>query len=126
MIFILPLSLTASVALYFWKPWVMIFPLLFLLYFQITFIIRQKKFVFWYNNTTLQIRKGVWGEEHILLNFKKVQHVAVETSPFLRRKKLATLVLHTAGDSIKLPFIPLLNAQAIANRCLYEIELDKS
>lgn len=126
MIFILPLSLTASVALYFWKPWLMIFPLLFLLYFLIIFIIRQKKFVFWYNNTTLQIRKGVWGEEHILLNFKKVQHVAVETSPFLRRKKLATLVLHTAGDSIKLPFIPLLKAQAIADRCLYEIELDKS
>ncbi len=125
-IYVLPLACITSIALYFWKPWVMIFPLLILLYFLITFIIKQKKFIFWYNTTTLQIRKGVWGEEHILLNFKKVQHVAVETSPFLRRKQLATLVLHTAGDSIKLPFIPLSKAQAIADRCLYEIELDKS
>ena len=89
-------------------------------------IIKQKKFIFWYNQTSLQIQKGIWGDEHILLNFKKVQHVALETSPFLRRKQLATLVLHTAGDSIKLPFIPLSKAQAIADRCLYEIELDKS
>lgn len=121
MIFILPLSLTASVALYFWKPWVMIFPLLFLLYFLITFIIRQKKFVFWYNNTTLQIRKGVWGEEHILLNFKKVQHVALETTPYLRKNNLATLVLHTAGDMVKIPYIPIEQAQYLADRCLYEI-----
>lgn len=121
MIFILPLSLTASVALYFWKPWVMIFPLLFLLYFLITFIIRQKKFVFWYNNTTLQIRKGVWGEEHVLLNFKKVQYVALETSPYLRKNNLATLVLHTAGEMVKIPYIPIDQAQYLADRCLYEI-----
>lgn len=121
MIFILPLSLTASVALYFWKPWLMLFPLLVFLYFLITFIIRQKKFVFWYNNTTLQIRKGVWGEEHVLLNFKKVQHVALETSPYLRKNNLATLVLHTAGDMVKIPYIPIDQAQYLADRCLYEI-----
>lgn len=126
MIYIFPLSLIASVALYFWKPWVFIFPVLVFLYFLITNYIRRKKFIFWHNQTTLQIQKGVWGEEHILLNFKKVQHVALETSPFLRRKNLATLVLHTAGDSIKLPYIPLTKAQAIADRCLYEIELYKS
>ena len=121
MIFILPLSLTASVALYFWKPWLMLFPLLVFLYFLITFIIRQKKFVFWYNNTTLQIRKGVWGEEHVLLNFKKVQHVALETSPYLRKNNLATLVLHTAGDMVKIPYIPIDQAQYLADRCSYEI-----
>lgn len=126
MIYILPVAFAASVVLYFWEPWVMIIPLLLFLYFLVTFKIRHMKFIFWYNQTSLQIQKGIWGEEHILLNFKKVQHVAVETSPFLRRMELATLVLHTAGDSIKLPFIPLSKAQAIADRCLYEIELDKS
>ena len=126
MIYILPVAFAASVALYFWEPWVMIIPILLFLYFLVTFKIRHMKFIFWYNQTSLQIQKGIWGEEHILLNFKKVQHVALETSPFLRRKNLATLVLHTAGDSIKIPYIPLTKAQAIADCCLYEIELDKS
>lgn len=126
MIYILPVAFAASVALYFWEPWMMIIPILIFLYFLVTFKIRHIKFIFWYNQTSLQIQKGIWGDEHVLLNFKKVQHVALETSPFLRRKNLATLVLHMAGDSIKIPYIPLTKAQAIADRCLYEIELDKS
>lgn len=126
LIYILPLTCIASTALYFWEPWMMIIPILLFLYFLVTFKIKHIKFIFWYNQTSLQIQKGIWGDEHVLLNFKKVQHVALETSPFLRRKNLATLVLHMAGDSIKIPYIPLTKAQAIADRCLYEIELDKS
>ncbi len=126
LLYIFPVVTLSSIALYLWTPWTIIFPLVVFVYFFIAFKIRQRKFRFWYNQTTIEVHKGIWGEEHILLNFKKVQHVALETSPFLRKNNLASLILHTAGNSIKIPFIPLAKAQAIADRCLYEIELDKS
>lgn len=122
LIFALPLSVIASIGLYFWEPMAILLPVLVFLYLLIAFIIRQQKFTFWYNATTIQIKKGIWGEEYILLNFKKVQHVSLETSPFLRKKNLATLVLYTAGDTIRLPYIPISQAQDIANRCVFEIE----
>lgn len=125
LLYIFPIVTLSSIALYLWNPWTIIFPLVAFVYFLIAYKVRQQKFRFWYNRTTIEIQKGIWGEEHILLNFKNVQHVALETSPFLRKNNLASLVLHTAGDSIKIPFISLTKAQAIADCCLYEIELDK-
>lgn len=121
-IYVLPIVCVASITLYFWKPWFIIIPVLLFLYFLIAFKIRQQKFKFWYNTTTIQIRKGIWGQEMILLNLNKVQHVAIETSPYQRKKQLATLVLHTAGLNVTIPYIPLTQANFIADHCLYKIE----
>jgi len=125
-LYILPLFIVSSIALYFWKPWVIAFPLMILAYFSIAYKIRQSNFVFWFNEQTIQIQKGIWGEEMILLNFNKVQHIAIETSPYQRKKQLATLVLHTAGLSVTIPYIPLTQANFIADYCLYTIEKNPS
>lgn len=122
LLFILPITIVSSVAIYFWEPWYIVYPLTALIYLAISNWLKYRKFTFWYNKHSIQIQKGIWGEENVLLNFNKIQHVMVKTSPFLRRKKLATLELHTAGETVIIPFIPLQQAQYIADWALLCIE----
>ena len=115
---ILPITCISCIALYCWKPWLVIVPSLFLAYFSVSNLIRQRRFRFWFDEHTLQIRKGIWGTNELLLRFEKVQQVEVKTSPFLRSRKLATLVFHASGDVVSLPYIPVEQAQFIADLCL--------
>lgn len=121
-LFILPITGAISVPIFVWDPLYILLPFLVLLYLSISNWVKYRKFKYWYNESSIQIQKGIWGEENILLNFNKVQQVLVKTSPFLRRKKLATIELHTAGETIILPFIPLEQAQYIADWALLCIE----
>lgn len=118
MLVVLPVSLVLSTALFFLKPLLLFVPILFLAYFTVTYLIRQRRFRFWFDQHTLQIRKGIWGTEELLLQFEKVQQVEVSTSPFLRSRKLATLVFHASGDVVSIPYIPVEQAQFIADLCL--------
>lgn len=115
---ILPITVISCTAVYFWKPWLVIVPILFLAYFSVSNLIRQRRFRFWYDEQTLQIRKGIWGTNELLLRFENVQQVEVKTSPFLRSRKLATLVFHASGDVVSIPYIPVEQAQFIADLCL--------
>lgn len=124
LLFVLPITMVISASIYFWNPWYILLVLIVLLYLTISNWVKYRKFKYWYNESAIQIQKGIWGEENILLNFKKTQHVLVKTSPFLRRKNLATLELHTAGETIILPFIPLEQAQYIADWALLCIEFN--
>mgnify|MGYP000137247616 FL=1 len=121
-LFILPITGAISVPIFVWDPLYILLPFLVLLYLSISNWVKYRKFKYWYNESSIQIQKGIWGEENILLNFNKVQQVLVKTSPFLRRKKLATIELHTVGETIILPFIPLEQAQYIADWALLCIE----
>jgi membrane protein YdbS with pleckstrin-like domain len=103
-----------------------VFPILAFIYYAISNLIAQRNFQYWYNHQTIQIKKGVWGREQILLNFERVQHVSIKTSPYLRAKHLATLVLHTAGDTVEIPYISLEQANYLADCCLLNIEFDLS
>lgn len=125
-LFVLPIYLILSTALYFWHPVYIIFPSLILIYLFIHNILAQRNYKYWINNNTLQIEKGVWERENTLLNLKNVQHVVVKTSPFLRSKNLATLVLHSAGDQIVIPFLPVHKANYIADLCLVKVEFSDS
>lgn len=122
----LPACLAISLPICLWKPWLVVFPILALMYYAISNLIAQRNFRYWYNHQTLQIKKGVWGREHVLLNFERVQHVAIKTSPYLRAKQLATLVLHTAGEKVVIPYIDLAQANYLADCCLLNIEFDLS
>ncbi len=124
LLFVLPITMAISVPIYFWDPWYILLALMVLLYLSISNWVKYRKFKYWHNESSIQIQKGIWGEENILLNFNKTQQVLVKTSPFLRRKKLANLELHTAGETIILPFIPLEQAQYIADWALLCIEFN--
>ncbi|HLD53556.1 MAG TPA: PH domain-containing protein [Sediminibacterium sp.] len=122
LLFVLPIILVISTAIYFWNPWYILFLLLLLIYLAISNWVKYQKFKYWFNETTIQIQKGVWGVENILLNFNKIQHVMVKTSPFLRRKKLATVELHTAGETIVIPYISIEQAQYLVDLSLVNVE----
>jgi putative membrane protein len=59
------------------------------------------------------------------LNFDKIQQVSIKTSPFLRRKNLATIELYTAGETVIIPFIPIDQAQYMADWALCCIEFNQ-
>ncbi len=120
--FVLPIILVSSTGIYFWNPWYILFPLLLFIYLAISNWVKYLKFKYWFNETTIQIQKGIWGVENILLNFNKIQHVMVKTSPFLRRKKLATVELHTAGETIVIPYISIEQAQYLVDQSLVQVE----
>lgn len=121
-IWILPLSIIAAIGLYFLNPWLMFLPLIFLLYMAISNWVRFLQYEFWYNNEAIQIKKGIWGREYSLLNFDKVQHVIVKSSPFQRSKGLATIVFHTAGVPVTIPYLTIEQANYLADWCLVKIE----
>jgi putative membrane protein len=125
-VYVAPLSIIAGVVVYFKSPWLAFVPLAILIYFTITNIILQYNYTFWFHQNSIQVIKGVWGREQTILNFKNVQQVEIQTSPFLRSHNLCTLRLHSAGDVVKLPFIPVAQANYIANWCLVQIEFDNS
>lgn len=118
----LPLCASLSVFLGFWKPWTVWVPLAILTYEAVTNLVRRRKCRFWYDNHTLQVESGVWGRHQSLLNFERVQHVVVKTTPYLRSQGLATLVLHTAGKAVSLPYIPDAQARHLADLCLWKVE----
>jgi len=127
LIVVTPLAITAAVILYFKSPWLTLIPLAVMIYFTISNIILQQNYTFWFHQNSIQILKGVWGREQTLLNFKNVQHVVIKTSPFLRSHNLCTLVLHSAGEvPVKLPYIPVAQANYIANWCLVCVEFPET
>jgi putative membrane protein len=119
---VLPVCVSLSIGIVFWKPWLLWVPAVALAYHAVTNLSRRRRFRFWYDTQTLQVRRGVWGTEQILMNFAKVQHVAVKTTPYLRSRGLATLVLHSAGGPVKLPCIPIGQARYLADLCLVRVE----
>ncbi|OYZ03041.1 MAG: hypothetical protein B7Y37_00970 [Sphingobacteriia bacterium 28-36-52] len=125
LLFVLPITIGSSIAIYFWNPGYIIFPFLTLIYFAFSNWMKYKKFRFWYNEYSIQIQKGIWGEENVLLNLNKTQHVVVKTTPFQRRKKIVTLELHTAGEKIIIPFLPIEQAQIIADKTLLCVEFNQ-
>jgi putative membrane protein len=67
---------------------------------------------------------GVVNQTSVLLQWYKVQGVALRQSIFLRRVGLAHIVLYTAAGAVSVPYIPLAKAQAVRDFVLYKIETD--
>jgi membrane protein YdbS with pleckstrin-like domain len=97
-------------------------PPIILTYAAVTNAVRWSKLRVRHDSDTWQVEGGGWGGEHALLNFARVQHVVVKSSPYLRSQGLATLVLHTAGKTVKLPYIPVAQANDLADLCLVRVE----
>jgi putative membrane protein len=82
----------------------------------------QRKFRLWALDDVLYIKKGIFGEERILLLWHKTQSIHLQQSIYQRRKGLANLVIETAGGTIHLYFIPLHAARQLLNFALYKTE----
>ncbi|MDP1972242.1 MAG: PH domain-containing protein, partial [Sediminibacterium sp.] len=120
--FAVPIAVVSAFPFYLWNPWFIFFPVLVLLYLAISNWVKYQKFTYWFSETSIQIKKGIWGEENVLLNFNKVQHVMIKSSPFQRHRNLVTVELHTAGETVKIPYITLEQAQYLADLALLNVE----
>jgi putative membrane protein len=82
----------------------------------------QHKFRLWLSEEALQIRKGIFGRNELVLKWEKIQSVHFSQNRFQLRRKLASVALHTAGGSVRILYIDIMQAREIQNYSLYKIE----
>jgi len=68
------------------------------------------------------VRSGFLGKRHVLFPFYKVQTVELHQSPGQRRRKLADLHVKLAGNTVKIPYVPLEDAVDWRKTILEKIE----
>lgn len=83
-----------------------------------------KKRSFQMNDELLKNNRGTFGNHYEIFQVYKVQAISVNQSWYQRRKQLASVVFHTAAGSIRIPFIPLHQAEELENFILYKVESD--
>ncbi len=67
-------------------------------------------------------RSGLFGFRTVSLLFRKVQRVTVTQSRYQRRKNLASLRMHMASGSVRVPYIEHTTAQTLRDYILYRVE----
>ena len=118
----LPVTIIAALVFY---PWIGATAVWFFLLLPVWFIQAwyfRKHFRLFIAPDALQVLQGVWGREVKLMRWYQLQYFELRQSVYQRSKGLATVVLHTAGGSVKLPFIPLSLAYAVCNYALFKTE----
>jgi len=106
-------------------PWLSWNALYFSGYLMIQFVnayFFSKYFRLYISEKAIEVKQGIWGREIRLMCWNKLQHFELKQSIYQRSANLATVILHTAGGSIKIPFITLTLAHAICNYALYKTE----
>jgi len=74
------------------------------------------------DHQAFQVKSGVVADYNTLMKIYKVQNVELKQNIYQRRRDLASLELHTASGSVKIPYIPLEKAEAIRDYVLYKVE----
>jgi len=85
-----------------------------------------RKFRYYLSEEAMQVRTGIWGIQNVLLRWDKIQKISVKQTLFQEKKGLATILLHTAGGTVLVPFIDKSDAFAIRDYALYKIETSES
>ena len=67
-------------------------------------------------------RSGLFGFRTVSLLFRKVQRVTVTQSHYQRRKNLASLRMHMASGSVRVPYIDHAKAKKLRDYILYQVE----
>ncbi|MEM9918455.1 MAG: PH domain-containing protein [Bacteroidota bacterium] len=123
--------------LYFGLPPILIGPLLFnglsvydllwLLWIPVVYLLSRRfhqKWKWHLSTEGLRTDKGIFGSQATLLQWYKVQSVAIEQSPYQRRKSLANIYFYTAAGTLTIPYISLEDAHKLRNFVLYKVESD--
>lgn len=73
----------------------------------------------------LQVQYGVWTRTGILLEWKHVQSVEINQSPFQQRAQLADITFYTAAGAVSIPYISLNLARPLRNYVLFTVETNQ-
>jgi putative membrane protein len=105
--------------------WIDVYALLFFLFIPYVFLkssTYQKRFRLYIAPEAFQVNSGAWGKQSKIAQWYKIQYMQLQQSIYQRRRKLATIVIHTAGGKITIPFIELELARTIKNYGLYKVQ----
>ncbi len=67
-------------------------------------------------------RSGLFGYRTVGLLFRKIQRITISQSRYQRRKGLASLRLHMASGSVRVPYIDNATARQLRDYILYKVE----
>lgn len=119
---VLPVTVLAVTTIWIWWSW---YALLFLIW-SINYIIKtkiyQQNFKIWVNDDAIEISKGVWGRQRLVINWHNLQVITVQQSIYQRRKRLANLSLQTASGEVNIPYLQVEEAQMLADHAAMKIE----
>lgn len=80
--------------------------------------LRYRQWGYLFNDDTCWIHTGVLGQSWHLISLIKVQHVAITQTKCQRKRGVANLELGLASGSHTIPYMPVEDARAIAERAL--------
>jgi putative membrane protein len=119
---VLPVTIIAMTIIWIWWSW---YAALFLIW-SINYIIKtsiyQKNFRIWVNDDAIEISKGVWGRQRLVVNWHNLQVVTVQQGIYQRRKRLANLSLQTASGEVNIPYLKIEEAQMLADHAAMKME----
>ena len=118
----LPTTIVLTAVTYFYLEEFAFFFFLLLPYAFWVNLVYQKRFRLYLSPEAFQINSGSWGKESQVAQWYKIQYVQLKQSIYQRHKQLATVVIHTAGGRIKIPYIEEELARMITNYALYKVE----
>ena len=75
-----------------------------------------------HNDDEIVRRSGFMGYRTVGLLFRKVQRVTISQSRYQRRKNLASLRMHMASGSVRIPYIEHEKAKQLRDYILYKVE----
>lgn len=118
-------AIIAGFSLFPFVGWNALFVFAWTVYFAIRTHVFRKNFRVWIHEDAIEIEKGVWGREHILLNLTDAESIAVDASLYQRRNGLANLRINTSAKPIIIPFLQQNIAAFLADFILCRIEFTK-
>lgn len=118
----LPLTIIAISIAFIWWQWNSLWIAAWLIYFFITNMIYRNNFRFWVSENAIEISRGIWGREKLILNWQKLQLVTVQQSIYQRRNKLASLSLLTASGVVNIPYLKEDEARFLADYAAMKTE----
>ena len=83
---------------------------------------RWRRLAYDVGSDALLRRSGLIARQLDVFLLRKAQRVTITQSPYQRRKQLASVRFFLASGSIRLPYIPLGDAQRIRDYVLYKVE----
>lgn len=92
------------------------------LYVFLHYYLYTKKFLFSWSDNLIEVQKGVFGKQIVILKWENIQSIKISQSLYQGQKSLANLIIYTAGGTITAPYIPIEAAQELQNFGLFKVE----
>lgn len=118
-------AIVLSICLFPFFEWKALLAFAWIIYYAVQTSIFRKNFGIWIHEDAIEIEKGIWGREHILLNLTDAESVAVDASLYQRRNGFANLRINTSAKPIIIPFLQQNMAAFLADFILCRIEFTK-